>query len=140
MMAAAAVAEAKGVPAAQATVTGMPLRILRSEGLVLCAVALAAFFTALDEPFWLVPLLLFVPDLFMVGYARSKRTDAAPYNLAPSYPAPAQLGAIAVATSNHLLEAVALVWFAQIGMDRAHGYGLKYDDGSAHTHLSKIGR
>ena len=95
MMAAPAVAEAEGVPAAPATVTGMPLRILRSEGLVLCAVALAAFFTALEEPFWLVPLLLFAPDLFMVGYARSTRVGAALYNLAHSYPAPALLGAVA---------------------------------------------
>ncbi len=109
------------MPAAPATVTGMPLRILRSEGLVLCAVALAAFFTALDEPFWLVPLLLFAPDLFMVGYARSTRVGAAFYNVAHSYPAPALLGAVAVATSNHLWEAVALVWFA-------------------HTHLGQIGR
>ena len=76
-----------------AAVTGMPLRILRSEGLVLLAVALAAFFSALEEPFWLVPLLLFAPDLFMVGYARSARTGAALYNLAHSYPVPALLGA-----------------------------------------------
>ena len=114
MMAAAAVAEAEGVP--------------------------AAFFTALDEPFWLVPLLLFAPDLFMVGYARSTRVGAAFYNVAHSYPAPALLGAVAVATSNHLWEAVALVWFAHIGMGRALGYGLKYDDSFAHTHLGQIGR
>jgi hypothetical protein len=122
------------------TVTGIPLRILRSEGLVLLAVALAAFFSALDEPFWLVPLLLFAPDLFMVGYVRSTRAGAALYNLAHSYPAPALLGAAAVATSNHLWEAVALVWFAHIGMDRALGYGLKYDDSFTHTHLGKIGK
>jgi hypothetical protein len=121
-------------------VTGIPLRILRSEGLVLLAVALAAFFSALDEPFWLVPLLLFAPDLFMVGYVRSTRAGAALYNLAHSYPAPALLGAAAVATSNHLWEAVALVWFAHIGMDRALGYGLKYDDSFTHTHLGKIGK
>ena len=123
-----------------AAVTGMPLRILRSEGLVLLALARAAFFTTLDEPFWLGPMLLFVPDLFMVGYARSTRTVAAPYNLAHSYPAPALLGTIAVAMSNHLWEAVALVWFAHIGMDRALGDGLKYSDGFAHTHLGLIGR
>jgi hypothetical protein len=123
-----------------AAVAGMPLRILRSEGLVLLAAALAAFFGALDEPFWLVPLLLFVPDLFMVGYARSTRAGAALYNLTHSYPAPVLLGAIAVATSNHLWEAVALVWFAHIGMDRALGYGLKYDDSFRHTHLGEIGR
>jgi hypothetical protein len=121
-------------------VAGMPLRILRSEGLVLLAVALAAFFGALDEPYWLVPLVLFAPDLLMVGYARSTRTGAALYNLAHSYPAPALLGTIALATSNHLWQAVALVWFAHIGMDRALGYGLKYDDSFTHTHLGTIGR
>jgi hypothetical protein len=123
-----------------AALTGMPLRILRSEGLMLLAVALAAFFTALDEPFWLVPMLLSLADLFMVGYARSTRTGAARYNLAHSYPAPALLGTIALATSNHLWEAVALVWFAHIGMDRALSYDLKYSDGFAHTHLGQIGR
>jgi hypothetical protein len=76
----------------------------------------------------------------MVGYTRSTRTGAALYNLAHSYPAPALLGASAVATSNHLWEAVALVWFAHIGMDRALGYGLKYDDSFTHTHLGEIGR
>ncbi|MCU1599393.1 MAG: hypothetical protein JWO22_102 [Frankiales bacterium] len=123
----------------EAAVSGTPLRILRSEGLVLLAVALAAFFSALDEPFWLLPLLLFVPDLLMVGYAHSSRAGAALYNLAHSYPAPALLGTFAVASSSHLWEAVALVWFAHIGMDRALGYGLKYDDSFAHTHLGTIG-
>jgi hypothetical protein len=132
--------DAPGVPAAATAVVGMPLRILRSEGIVLFAVALAAYFTALDEPFWLVPLLLFAPDLFMVGYARSTRTGAAFYNFAHSYPAPALLGVVAVASSNHLWEAVALVWFAHIGMDRALGYGLKYDGSFKQTHLGSIGR
>jgi hypothetical protein len=132
--------ETRGVPDAAAAVVGMPLRILRSEGLVLLAVSLAAYFTALDEPFWLVPLLLFAPDLFMVGYARSTRAGAALYNFAHSYPAPALLGVVAVASSNHLWEAVALVWFAHIGMDRALGYGLKYDGSFQQTHLGHIGR
>lgn len=121
-------------------VAGKPLRILRSEGLVLLAAALATYFSALDEPLWLVPLLLFVPDVFMAGYARSAKVGAALYNLAHAYPAPALLGAVAVGTSNHLWEAVALVWFAHIGMDRALGYGLKYSDGFAHTHRGQIGR
>jgi hypothetical protein len=33
---------------------------------------------------------------------------------------------------------LALVWFAHIGMDRALGYGLKYDDAFTHTHLGII--
>jgi hypothetical protein len=132
--------EAPGVPATAPAVVGLPQRILRSEGLVLFAAALAAYFTALDEPYWLVPLLLFAPDLFMVGYARSSRTGAMLYNFAHSYPAPALMGAVALGSSNHLWQAVALVWFAHIGMDRALGYGLKYDTGFQHTHLGRIGR
>ena len=70
--------------------------MLRSEGCVLLAATLVAYFTGLDEPWWLVPLLLFVPDVFMIGYARSQRAGAWTYNVAHSYPAPAALGAVAV--------------------------------------------
>jgi hypothetical protein len=35
---------------------------------------------------------------------------------------------------------VALIWSAHIGIDRALGYGLKYGDGFASTHLGPIGR
>src|SRR5689334_6114281 len=92
-------------------VVGVPRRILRTEGLVLLAVALTTYVAALDEPLWLIPLLLFAPDLFMAGYARSTRAGAALYNVAHSYPAPALLGAVALATSSHLWQAVAIVWF-----------------------------
>jgi hypothetical protein len=134
------ITDVPAVPATAPAVIGLPLRILRSEGVVLCAAALAAYFTALDQPFWLVPLLLFAPDLFMIGYARSTRSGAALYNFAHSYPAPALLGAIALATSSQLWQAVALVWLAHIGMDRALGYGLKYDGSFKQTHLGCIGR
>ena len=120
-------------------VAGLPLRILRAEGVVMLAAALAAFFSALDEPWWLVPLLLLFPDLFMVGYARSSRVGAMLYNLAHSYPAPAVLGVLALVGDQPLWQAVALIWFAHIGMDRAAGYGLKYQTGFKDTHLGRIG-
>ena len=120
-------------------VAGLPLRILHSEGLVLLAAALAAYFAGLDEPWWLVPLLLFVPDLFMAGYAASSRVGAWTYNLAHSYPAPALLGALALFADQPLWQGVALVWFAHIGMDRALGYGLKYETDFKDTHLGRIG-
>lgn len=125
-----------GTPA----VAGLPLRILRSEGVILFAAALAAYFSGLDEPWWLVPLLLLAPDVFMAGYAASHRVGAALYNLAHSYMAPAVLGAVAIAADEPLWQGVALIWFAHIGMDRALGYGLKYDTGFKDTHLGRIGR
>jgi hypothetical protein len=128
-----------GVMTATSAVSGLPLRILRSEGVVLLAAALAAYFAGLDEPWWLVPLLLFVPDVSMVGYAASNRVGAWTYNFAHSYPAPALLGALALAADEPLWQGVALVWFAHIGMDRALGYGLKYETDFKDTHLGRIG-
>ena len=122
------------------TVVGAPLRILRAEGAVLLAAALAAYLTALDQPLWLIPLLLFLPDVLMAGYARSARAGALFYNLAHSYPAPALLGVLALAADARTWQGVALIWFAHIGMDRALGYGLKYDTDFTHTHLGRIGR
>ena len=34
--------------------------------------------------------------------------------------------------------AIALIWLAHIGMDRAVGYGFKYDGEMKETHFSRI--
>ena len=125
---------------ADPAVSGAPLTILRSEGLVLLAGSLAAYFHGLDQPWWLIPLLLLTPDFLMVGYAASSRTGALLYNAAHSYPAPAVIGAAAVVAEAALWQGVALIWLAHIGMDRALGYGLKYDTAFENTHLGRIGR
>jgi hypothetical protein len=33
-----------------------------------------------------------------------------------------------------------MIWLAHIGIDRALGYGLKYEAGFGFTHLGRIGR
>ena len=119
-------------------VRGKPLAFLRVDALVLLAAGIAGFF-ALDEPWWLLPLLLLAPDLFMVGYARSTKTGALLYNLAHSYALPAVVGAAGIATDSTVAQAVALIWFAHIGMDRVLGFGLKYDTDFKDTHLGRIG-
>jgi hypothetical protein len=126
-------------PVSAPAVIGLPRRILRAEGLTLLAGALVVYFHALDQPYWLVPALLFVPDLFMIGYARSTHAGVALYNLAHSYPVPAALGVTALLTEQPLGQAVALIWLGHIGMDRALGYGLKYDSDFKDTHLGRIG-
>ena len=103
------------------------------------AAALAAYFSGLDQPWWIVPVLLFVPDVSMAGYARSSRLGATLYNAGHSYLAPAALGAVATTAGAPLWQGVALVWFAHIGMDRALGYGLKYPTDFRDTHLGRIG-
>ena len=130
---------ASASPPDAGVVTGRPRLLLRAEGGVLLAAALAGF-TATGQSWWLVPLMLFLPDLLMTGYLHSTSVGALAYNLAHSYPAPAVLGGVALAVGADAALAAALVWFAHIGMDRLLGYGLKHDDGFIHTHLGVIGR
>ena len=120
-------------------VTGKPRLLLRVEGAVLLVAALLAF-AQTAQRWWLVPLVLFLPDLAMAGYARSTRVGALTYNLGHSYPLPAVLGAVGLWQDALLVQALAVLWFAHIGMDRALGYGLKHDDAFTSTHLGRIGR
>jgi hypothetical protein len=121
-------------------VQGLPRRLLRSEGAVLFVGAIGVFLGALEQPWWLIPLLLFVPDVSMVGYLRSTRLGAQLYDVAHSYPLPALVLLAATLATDRFGQGVALLWFAHIGMDRALGYGLKYGTGFCDTHLGRIGR
>jgi len=60
-------------------VTGKPLRWLQLDGLVLLAAALILF-ASTHQPWWLVPAVILLPDLFMLGYLRDTRVGAAVYN------------------------------------------------------------
>jgi Domain of unknown function (DUF4260) len=115
-------------------VTGLPLALLRSEGVALLAVAIVLYGSS-GRSWWLLVALLPAPDLGLLGYLRSKRAGAVTYDLTHTYLPPAALGVAGVLTGSGLAVAVALVWFAHIGMDRALGLGLQYPDGSGRTHL-----
>jgi hypothetical protein len=76
----------------------------------------------------------------MLGYLIGSRTGAAVYNIAHTTAL-----ALPLAVAGYLAEqpgvlAVALIWIAHIGIDRALGYGLKYPTGFGDTHLGRIGR
>ena len=53
---------------------------------------------------------------------------------------PLVLATLGVAFDSQLSLALALIWLAHIGFDRALGYGLKHARGFAFTHLGRIGR
>lgn len=87
---------------------------------------------------WLFGLLLLAPDVSMLGYLAGRGVGAAVYNVFHSYPLPAVLGGFGLLAGAPLAVAVALVWFAHIGMDRMLGYGLKYGTGFKDTHLGRV--
>jgi hypothetical protein len=86
---------------------------------------------------WLFVALLPAPDLGLLGNLWSRQAGAVAYDLTHTYLPPATLSVTGVVTGSGLAVALALVWFAHIGMDRALGLGLQYPDGSGRTHLSE---
>ena len=113
----------------------LPLVLLRLEGVALLVGACLAY-GQLDAGWGFFFALLFVPDVSMVGYLRDPRLGALLYNAGHSLLGPALLLGAALTVSAPTLLAIAVIWFAHIGMDRALGYGLKHTDAFLHTHLS----
>jgi hypothetical protein len=124
---------------ARAAATGGVVSLLRLEGLAVLAAAVAAY--AFIGGSWLLfALLLLAPDLAMIGYRFGPVVGAVAYNAAHTDLAPAALGAAGLALGAPTIQALALIWIAHIGLDRALGYGLKYATGFGDTHLGRIGR
>ncbi|MFD1252995.1 hypothetical protein DEVEQU_02437 [Devosia equisanguinis] len=121
----------------QGAVIGAPRMIVRSEGAALFVAASVLYFM-LGGPWWLFAVLLFAPDLSFLGYAAGSRTGAVVYNLAHTFVVPLALGLIAVVLKIELLQHLALIHLAHIGLDRALGYGLKYASGFKDTHLGRL--
>lgn len=109
--------------------------VQRLEGLVLLALALGAY--RVFGGSWLTfILLLLVFDVSMLGYLKNPRIGAVIYNLGHTLVFPGLLIIMAWANGWRGLFLFALIWIAHIGMDRLLGFGLKYPDSFAHTHLS----
>lgn len=118
-------------------VVGRPRLFLRYEGAVLFSSSLFLF-KSTHQNWWWVPALLFVPDIFMVGYAKSSKLGALTYNIGHTYLIPASLALYGLHSHRPLVIGIGLIWLAHIGMDRVLGYGLKYDDDFKHTHLGDL--
>jgi len=119
-------------------VTDRPRTWLRAEGLAIAAAALLAY-APTGAPWWLVPALLLVPDLSMLGYLAGNRVGAWTYNLAHTAPLPVALLAAGLGWHTTALTVAGAIGLMHLGLDRLLGYGVKYDQGFAHTHLGTQG-
>ena len=120
--------------------TGRPhfvAALLRIEGLLLFGAAIALY---VDGGFsgLAFALLILAPDLTMVGYAAGPRAGAIAYDIGHFEALPLALGAVGVVADSSLAVQLALIWLAHIGIDRALGYGLKYESGFKDTHLQRV--
>jgi Domain of unknown function (DUF4260) len=123
-------------PGGAGLVTGLPPLLLRSEGVALLVMAILLY-GRYGRSWWLFVALLPAPDLGLLVNLWSRQAGALAYDLTHTYLSPAILALVGVVTGSGLAVALALVWFAHIGMDRTLGLGLQYPDGSGRTHLSE---
>jgi hypothetical protein len=126
-------------PPAAGTVTGGVRILLRLEGLTLFA-GMVLLYWIWGGSWWVFVILFLAPDLSFIAYLSDPRTGAIVYNAAHSYMAPVALLTTGFATGEPLTLSLAMIWLAHIGIDRALGYGLKYQTGFAFTHLGRIGK
>ena len=114
-----------------------PSTLLRVEGVALLALSVMLY--RVNGGSWLLfGVLLLAPDLSMLGYLAGPKVGAAIYNAFHAYALPAVVGALGMIFASPLAMAVALIWFAHIGMDRTLGYGLKYPTSFKDTHLQRV--
>lgn len=123
--------------AAPGVVTDRPGIWLRAEGLAIASTGLIAY-APTEAPWWLIPALFLVPDLFMLGYLAGNRVGAWTYNLAHTAPLPVALLAAGLGWQLTALTVAGTIGLIHLGLDRLLGYGVKYDHGFGHTHLGSL--
>ena len=119
--------------------TGGVRTLLRLEGLALF-IGMTLLYGIWDGSWWVFVILFLVPDLSFAGYLAGPRAGAVIYNAAHAYLGPMALMTTGFASGEPLTLSIAMIWLAHIGIDRALGFGLKYETGFAFTHLGRIGK
>ncbi len=110
--------------------------LLKAEDLSMLVVCLFCFFYVFNFSFTTLLLLLFIPDLSMIGYLVNTNIGSKVYNLIHHLFLPLLMFMISFLINNETIRMVSLIWLIHIFMDRSLGFGLKYPDSFKHTHLS----
>jgi hypothetical protein len=112
---------------------------LRLEELGFCLFSIYLYWL-LSIPWWYFPLLLFVPDVSMLGYLAGPRIGAVVYNLIHHRGLALLYYVLGVLLSLPALALAGVIIFAHSSLDRLFGYGLKFAESFSSTHLGRIGR
>lgn len=110
--------------------------VLRIEEAFLFLLAVFLF-SRLGLAWWWFPLLLFVPDIGMIGYVANPRIGSYVYNAVHHRGLAVALYLLGALLSYPILQLIGIVLFAHSTLDRVFHYGLKYPDQFSHTHLSE---
>ncbi|MFN8530561.1 MAG: DUF4260 domain-containing protein [Anaerolineae bacterium] len=115
----------------------MARSLLHLEGLALLAGSIALYAHFQGSALWFA-VLLFAPDVAMIGYMRNPRVGSWVYNLVHTTVGPLALAVLAFLSGQTTILLLALIWLAHIGVDRTMGYGLKYPTAFKDTHFQHL--
>lgn len=100
---------------------------------------LSIYFYSYFQFSWLLFfVLLFAPDISMLGYLVNNKTGAVIYNIVHTYSTSIAVTIVGLLLTSPVVLAIGLILSAHIGMDRMFGFGLKYPTGFKHTHLNRV--
>jgi hypothetical protein len=97
-------------------------------------------FSTLNYSWWWFPVLLFLPDLSMIGYLWGSKTGAWIYNFFHHKLLAVTVLLIGFYIKENWIFLSGIILFSHASIDRIFGYGLKYKSGFQETHLGKIGK
>jgi hypothetical protein len=95
-------------------------------------------FGQLDFAWWWYPLLLFTPDLSILGYLFNPKIGAMTYNFIHHKGVGFGIYVLGIMLGLPVLQLTGVILFGHSSMDRVFGYGLKYPDSFQHTHLGMM--
>lgn len=88
---------------------------------------------------WMFAILLFAPDISMLGYIANRQVGTITYNIVHNYTLPLILIVGGILFPAYItLTQLGLIWSTHIGFDRVLGYRLKYPTNFKDTHLNKM--
>jgi Domain of unknown function (DUF4260) len=96
------------------------------------------FFSLLNYAWWWFPVLLFMPDISMVGYFVNLKAGAWLYNLVHHKGIAILCILCGYVLAINELSLAGSILLSHTAMDRFLGYGLKHETGFKNTHLGKI--
>ena len=113
--------------------------LLKLEELAMFGFCLYVLYS-MNVQWWIYIIIIFGPDISMLGYAAGNKFGAATYNLFHHKGLAVALFAIGWSTNNIQLQIAGIILFGHSSMDRMFGYGLKLNEGFKYTHLGIIGK
>jgi len=96
-------------------------------------------FSHLPYPWWAFPLLLFVPDISILGYMINPEAGSYLYNFIHHRGIAVILYICGALLNRPLMALMGLMLFSHSTLDRVFGYGLKYTSSFHDTHMGRIG-